>query len=142
MGWDNSNLHQFMHKKKYIGVPLLTDWVEMIDEKNVLVNEIFLKKGSKIEYEYDFGDSWTHDIVSLGKTKKGDPVFQVLGGAMECPPDDCGGIYGYYDMLDILSDPDREEHEGVSEWIGDDYDPEYFNKDELNEYVQDLMTID
>ena len=51
---------------------------------------------------------------------------------MNCPPEDCGGIWGYYNMLEVLQNPNEEEYEDYREWLGDDFDPEYFDKDEVN----------
>ncbi|MCZ6673107.1 MAG: plasmid pRiA4b ORF-3 family protein [Verrucomicrobia bacterium] len=128
MGWEDYHLHQFKYKNRIIGVPHPEDWQEVEDERDVFVDEIFLRKGSRIEYEYDFGDGWIHDIISLGPIKLEDKVFKVLDGAMACPPEDCGGIYGYYRMLEILSDPEHEEHDEIQGWMGDDFDPNRFEK--------------
>jgi hypothetical protein len=58
-----------------------------------------------------------------------------LKGKNSCPPEDCGGIWGYYDMLEILKDPDHEEYEDYSEWLGVDFDPTYFDIEEVNEML-------
>ena len=54
---------------------------------------------------------------------------------MKCPPEDCGGVWGYAEMLEILKQPDHEEYESNLEWLGDEFDPEYFNKDEVNKWL-------
>ena len=135
MGWDDDHLHQFLHKKRVIGVPRPDDWDEVIDEDNVFANEIFLRKGSKIAYEYDFGDDWMHDVVSQGKMKEGDKLFEVVGGEMACPPEDCGGIFGYTHLVEVLSDPKNDEYESVKEWVGDDFDPKTFDRKALDSYL-------
>ena len=132
MGWSNDHLHQFIHKKKYIGVPMDDDWRDVQDENKVRLSEIFLRKGSRIEYEYDFGDGWIHEVVSLGKAKPEDPLFQVSDGAMACPPEDCGGIWGYYHLLEVLADPQHLEHEDYKTWFAGEIDPKAFDIDKVN----------
>lgn len=84
-------------------------------------------------YEYDFGDSWMHEIklekiLPGGGTKK---YPRLLGGEMACPPEDCGGIGGYYHLLEILANPKDEEHCDMLEWLGiknpADFDPAAFS---------------
>ena len=59
-----------------------------------------------------------------------------------CPPEDCGGIHGYYRLLDTIKNPedkedDRYDHyEEVIEWLGDDFDPNYFNVEEVNQALE------
>ncbi|MCK5802213.1 MAG: plasmid pRiA4b ORF-3 family protein [Lentisphaeria bacterium] len=139
MGWESCHLHQFVHKKRVIGVPSHDGWQEVLDEDEILANEIFLRKGSKIEYEYDFGDGWLHDIVSQGTMKKGDRILEVIDGEMACPPEDCGGMPGYEQLLAVLADPKNDEHESMKEWAGEDFDPETFDREALNSYIKALM---
>ncbi|MDZ7725918.1 MAG: plasmid pRiA4b ORF-3 family protein [candidate division KSB1 bacterium] len=90
-----------------------------------------MNKKEKIIYEYDFGDGWEHDIV-LEKILAFDEDTQYpvcLDGEMNCPPEDCGGAFGYSDMLDILKDPDHKEYESTIEWLGGEFDPKYFDKE-------------
>jgi len=55
-----------------------------------------------------------------------------IKGKRACPPEDCGGIWRYEELLAILQDPNHEEYKETLEWVGNDFDPEYFNKDEIN----------
>ena len=139
MGWENAHLHQFIHKKSIIGIPSPDDWQAVIDENEVYADEIFVRKGSRIDYEYDFGDSWLHEIVSLGKMRKGDQLFNVVGGAMACPPEDCGGVPGFYYFLEALSDPKHEDHDELKEWIGGAFDPKEFDKEKVNTFLKELL---
>lgn len=56
-----------------------------------------------------------------------------LNGKMNCPPEDCGGVWGYAEMLEILKQPEHEEYESYIEWLEDEFDPEYFDKDAVNQ---------
>jgi hypothetical protein len=91
-----------------------------------------------INYEYDFGDGWEH-IIKLEKILTPNDKLQTpqcIAGKRNCPPEDCGGIWGYSDMLEILKQPEHKEYESYIEWLGDDFDPEYFNKDAINEMLK------
>ncbi|MCC5828084.1 MAG: plasmid pRiA4b ORF-3 family protein [Phycisphaeraceae bacterium] len=109
------------------------------DEDAVTLGEVSPKVRSKLIYEYDFGDGWEHIIevrkIAPGSTKPDEARPRCLAGKMACPPEDCGGIYGYYRMLEIAADPEHEEHEDIVEWLGDDFDSEKFDIDEVNEML-------
>jgi len=143
MGWTNSHLHQFIKNRTFYTVKMQDDdlWDEMdnVDYKEMKISDLLKKEKDKIVYEYDFGDGWEHDII-LEKILPPDndtkhPI--CLTGKMNCPPEDCGGIWGYSDMLEILKDPDHEEYESYIEWLGEEFDPKYFDKDEVNELLRE-----
>ena len=145
MGWTNSHLHQFIKNRTFYSARLYDDdlWDDMdnVDYKKIKISDLLKKEKEKIIYEYDFGDGWNHDII-LEKIlphdhKLNHPV--CLKGKMNCPPEDCGGVWGYSDMLEILKQPDHDEYESSMEWLGGEFDPEYFNMNEVNEM---LKTID
>lgn len=139
MGWENYHLHQFNYKKQIIGEPSDDDWQEVLDENEYKVSSIFRRKGSRIEYEYDFGDGWVHDVVSLGKAKKDEPLFHVTGGAMACPPEDCGGIWGYVHLLEALADRKHPEHQDLKSWVGEGFDPKAFDRDPVNQILRTIV---
>ena len=76
------------------------------------LEKIFAEGRTSFLYEYDLGDSWRHDITLLG-TVEGEAGEKIActAGARACPPEDCGGVTGYYHLLEALSDPDHEDHE-------------------------------
>lgn len=137
MGWTNSHLHQFIKNKTYYSVRMKDDewWDDMnnVDYKKMKVSDLLKYEKDKIVYEYDFGDSWHHNII-LEKILPPDAKMKLpicLAGKMNCPPEDCGGVWGYADMLEIIKDPSHEEYEDYIEWLGEDFDPEYFDKDDV-----------
>lgn len=143
MGWTNSHLHQFVKNRTFYIVRIQDDdmWDEMdnVDYKKMKISDLLKKEKEKIIYEYDLGDGWEHDII-LEKILPIDDKIKYpvcLTGKMNCPPEDCGGVWGYSDMLEILKQPDHEEHESFIEWLGDEFDPEYFDKDEVNELLRE-----
>ncbi len=96
--------------------------------------EVFLGSRRKFIYEYDFGDGWQHEVAAE-KILPPDPAFKhplCLAGANACPPEDCGGMGGYYDLLEILANPKYPEHADVKEWIGGGFDPNEFSLDGVN----------
>lgn len=120
-----------------------------IDEMTVTVADVLPKKGSTISFEYDFGDGWIHNVrVSSVSDEplRGEDIC-VTSGKGACPPEDVGGVWGYAQMLDILSGKvdDPEEKASYEEWLGlqegETYDPEEFDLEIANEDVEDLVAL-
>lgn len=103
--------------------------------------------GAKLSYTYDFGDDWEHDILVEGITdaEAGIPYPRCLMGRRACPPEDCGGIWGYEYLSEILADPGHEEHDERLEWLGldtaDQFDPAAFDLAEVNSALSGFATI-
>lgn len=135
MGWTDSHLHQFFDNEKSYGIPDDDFELETEDEADYKLSQLLKKEKETLTYEYDFGDSWEHKIL-LEKILPFDThtVLPVcIKGKRACPPEDCGGIWGYEELLEIISDPEHPEHESMLEWLGGDFDPDEFNLEEINE---------
>jgi hypothetical protein len=97
--------------------------------------------GDKLRYEYDFGDGWDHDIVieAVQPAEQGVAYPRCIRGKRACPPEDCGGIWGYYELLNTLANPRHENHAQMLFWLGISspagFDPDYFDLDEANSYL-------
>ena len=148
MGWTNSHLYQFVYdKNSFIGIPdedEMDDDNDITNAKELVLASFFDKPKISIKYEYDFGDGWDHELV-LEKIQDKEPGTQYpscIKGERNCPPEDCGGIWGFYNMLDILKDKKHPEYEEMLEWLGDGYDAEEFDIDTVNENLQDYKDID
>lgn len=126
MGWTNSHLHHFRIGEQLYGDPMLME--ESMEEMNYKdstrnrISKILPKSGKRFgfTYEYDFGDGWEHEVLFEGCPKK-DPDQKnplSLEGERAYPPEDCGGIGGFYEFLEALADPKHEEHDNMLEWIG------------------------
>lgn len=104
------------------------------DEDAAMLAEVCPNASTKLTYQYDFGDAWNHEIkVKRAGTPEPEVKYPIcLGGEGACPPEDCGGIWGYYSMLEAIADPDHEEHEDMIDWLGDDFDSDAFNLDKIN----------
>lgn len=142
MGWTNSHLHQFVRGETFYGIP--DDEFESPhparDERDFTIAQLLPKKGRKIVYEYDMGDSWEHLIVveEIHAPKGWQPNPKCLAGARRCPPEDVGGPPGYQDFLEVIKDPKHPEHEEKLEWIDGNFDPEVFSVDEVNKEFEKL----
>jgi hypothetical protein len=109
--------------------------MEGIDEQTVLLAEVCPDAASKLTYEYDFGDSWKHEI-KVKRNLAAEPGAEYpicLGGEKACPREDSGGIYGYYTFLEALSDPEHERHEDAVDWLGPKFDPDAFDLKKVNQ---------
>lgn len=122
MGWTNSHLHHFFDKRNnfFIGIPSEDGWGDTFDGRKKKIASYLKKEKDSLFYEYDFGDGWEHK-VELQKilpldTKLNYPC--LLKGKGACPPEDCGGIWGYYDMVAALNNPKHPSHKDMREWIG------------------------
>jgi hypothetical protein len=149
MGWGIYHLYEFKVDGYKIGVidEEMDDYgfgaSEMIDSEEITLEEIISKGINKFTYEYDFGDSWDHSI-EIEKTMPQDPekFYPVcLKGSMNCPPEDVGGIPGFYYLLEVLKDPTHPEHEELQEWVGGEYDPEDFDLEETNFFLREIGEI-
>jgi hypothetical protein len=143
MGWSNGHLHQFKANGKFYGVPFEDQFSGMktIDYKYIRIYELLKQKEAEIIYEYDFGDGWEH-IITLGDILTADPEVDYpicIKGKRNCPPEDCGGPWGYQSMLEVLKNPDHEEYEMFEDWLGemyiDKFDPERFDKERVNQLL-------
>ncbi len=142
MGWTNSHLHQFIKNNTFYTKRMPDDdyWDDLdnIDYTGMKISDLLKNEKDKIIYVYDFGDSWEHDIV-LEKIKpiEDDSIYPIcLAGKNNCPPEDCGGVWGYINMLEILAQPDHEEYEEYLEWLGGVFDPGKFDKEQVNKMLK------
>ena len=132
MGWTNSHLHQFIVGGRYYGLPYPDPYAEemnIIDERTALLNQIAPQVRGRFIYEYDFGDSWEHEI-SVEKLLEPEPDVEYprcIAGKRACPPDDVGGVWGYAQVLQAIRNPKHPEHDEMLEWIGGQFDPAAFD---------------
>ena len=132
MGWDDDHLHVFTWEGLNYGDP--DPELGFRSEARVRLSQLHLEQKSRIRYEYDFGDSWEHDLLveKILPPEPGVIYPRCLAGKRACPPEDVGGIWGYASFLEAIQDPAHPAHEEYLEWIGDEFDPETFDLEAVN----------
>jgi len=117
------------------------DEPDMHDEREYRINKL-LQEGDHFEYIYDYGDFWEHDITveKIIPPKEGVHYPICIDGERACPPEDCGGAFGYEDMLEAFNDPEHEEHKHYFEWAGEDFDPEKFDIEKTNRLLGNIKS--
>jgi Plasmid pRiA4b ORF-3-like protein len=140
MGWAGGHMHEFRTADRHFGIPDPEDrsmgMPHVENECTVRLSKVLWRPGAKLIYTYDFGDNWEHAVVleKLLPAPLGlDLEYPIcIDGRLACPPDDCGGIPGYYELIEALADPEHERHEEISEWISEDFDPQAFSVENVN----------
>jgi len=136
MGWDNYHLHVFSDGRAEYGVP--DPELGYRDERKATLRDLIPHEGGRARYTYDFGDDWEHEVVveKLLAAEPGMGYPVCVTGAGACPPEDCGGAWGYAHLREILADPADEEHDDMLAWLGlekaGDFDPHRFDVDKAN----------
>lgn len=157
MGWEGYHLNQFRKGDNYYApiyqrkdeMPILFGRAENFNQEDYTLSDLLSEKGKSIEWEYDFGDSWYHDtrLSSIDEYTEGEPRITFIKGERECPPEDCGGIWGYEELLQIFEK--RKSHKRLTseererlDWYGmgkdTDFDPAFFDTSFAHEICEDF----
>ncbi|MEW6750870.1 MAG: plasmid pRiA4b ORF-3 family protein [Candidatus Latescibacterota bacterium] len=136
MGWTNSHLHQFR-----IGDTDYSDPDSGLEQaestRRVRLDQVVSGQKDRFVYEYDFGDGWEHEVlvekVLEREVQRRYPV--CITGRRACPPEDCGGAWGYAQLLEAIRDPEHPEHGEMLEWVGEEFDPEEFDAEAVNRFL-------
>jgi len=138
-GWTNSHCHEFrdIFKQQAVFTNMIHSWEQdmpkAVDSRKVKIKEYLLENAFML-YVYDMSDNWVHGLfvekVLVPATEQIYPI--CIAGAKSCPPEDCGGLGGYYEMLAILRRGKGELYKQYLQWLGGEYDPEYFNMEQVN----------
>lgn len=134
MGWLGGHLHSFEAGGELYELPDEDDFgfPRAADERKFRLVGVLPAVKSKMLWSYDFGDGWKHDVVVEAiEARRTDVVYPVcIAGKRACPPEDCGGPWGYGDLLAALNDPAHEEHELLTEWAPPGFDADAFDIEE------------
>lgn len=131
MGWEDCHLHEFRVAGQSVRIADLEGDIfgdRAIPEESTTLGEL-LEGQRKFRYWYDFGDDWWHTIT-VEKPLPPDPdapPAMLVAGKGACPPEDCGGVLGYANLLYTLNDPNDEEYKESRDWFGDDFDHSVFD---------------
>jgi hypothetical protein len=134
VGWTNDHMHYFeVGGERYTEPAMIGDLVWMNGRK-VKVSQIVRAGHRKFTYVYDMGDNWGH-AIQVEKTLTPEPKAEYprcVSGARACPPEDCGGVWGYEEFLEAITDKRHVEHKAMLEWVGGVFDPDEFEVVEVN----------
>ncbi len=139
MGWWDYHLYEFAIDDEHYGYvdpdgdPVWDDFAPKLRNEKRKKLLTVLGRNSVFEYLYDYGDSWWNTITVENYLPLSHwPLLCCMGASMACPPEDVGGIGGYYEFIDIMADPGHEEHESMLEWYGRPFDPTEIDILEIN----------
>jgi len=127
LGWENYHMHVFSFGDEEFGIP--DRELRFSDERKVTLGDLIAGVGDRLRYTYDLGDDWQHEIV-VEDLLDADPETHyptLVAAKGACPPEDCGGPWGYANLRDILADPSHDEHQQMLEWLdlndANEFDP-------------------
>ena len=131
MGWFGGHLHAFEVGGTTYQLPADDEfgWRPTKDERRAALNKVLPTVSMKMLWEYDFGDGWEHDVVvaAIESPQEAKRYPPCVAGERACPPEDCGGVPGYEDLLRVLADPRDPEHEHMVGWAPPGFDAAVFD---------------
>jgi len=127
MGWHDCHLHAFDIDGRQYGDRLAVD--DVADERRLTLNGVLKSGVARFGYTYDFGDNWEHTVViEKALPAEAEKTYPAcIAGKRNCPPEDCGGAWGYHEMIEIIANPAHPEHAERIDWLGEEFDPEDFS---------------
>lgn len=144
MDWTNSHLYAFLVGPLEYGYPDHEYGQPIIDGDSVQLHEIMRWPGTACGYLYDFGDDWHHILYleAVEGRQEGVAYPRCLAGSGACPPEDVGGVTGYTEFLQVLTEPTHEEHDHFVQWAGGAFDPHAFDLDVTNQSLRRFQPRD
>ena len=134
MGWSNSHLYEIRAGDVGWGDPDPDGGDGPFDARKARLVDVLEDVGTKtLRYLYDFGDGWEHTIKieRIMDAVPGVAYPHLVEAAGRCPPEDVGGPWGYAEFLEAIHDPKHDRHAELKDWIGDDFDPNLVDTDQL-----------
>ena len=134
MGWEDAHLHRFRVGGTTYGDRVFLGGVVDRGERTARLGQVAPRAGDELAYEYDFGDGWEHALVvkAVLPPEPGVRYPVCVAGKRACPPEDCGGAWGYGELLDAIGDPGHPAHAELVAWLGGPFDPEAFDLEGTN----------
>ena len=138
MPWENCHLYQFVKgQTSYAPQSSQFSFSNGLSDRSVPLSDLLVKARQKLVYEYVFGDGWLHEIIlqKIIPAEEGVRYPICVEGRYAAPPEDSGGPPGYCDLLEALNDPQHPGHDEAREWLGEEFDPEYFDLEKVNKQL-------
>jgi hypothetical protein len=145
MGWSDYHMHVFSTDSGEYGVP--DPELGFLDERLTTLSRLLPEPGDQIRYTYDFGDAWEHEIMleKFVGAHPEQPYPTCIAGKGACPPEDCGSVWGYARLREVLADPSDEEHASMLEWLelenASDFDAAAFEIDAVNDALGHVSAV-
>jgi Plasmid pRiA4b ORF-3-like protein len=141
MGWLGGHLHAYDAGGVTYQLPDDFDSPfgrRTVDDRKARLGKVLSTVGAKMSFDYDFGDRWQHDMIveAIGPVDQNVTYPRCVTGLRACPPEDCGGTWGYGELLEILADPNHPEHAERLEWCGGAFDADEFDVDATTTAMQ------
>ena len=146
-GWQDSHLYVFETPAGRYGIPDADDELDIRSAAAKKLSAVADWPGDRIRYEYDFGDSWEHDVVveAVLPAEPGVAYPRCTGGRRAGPPEDSGGVWGFADLLNVLASPRHEDHAALLSWLGlesaAEFNPDAFDRDAVNAALSKLAKV-
>lgn len=146
MGWENYHLYAFFIDGKSYCPP--DEDVEAglsndLDPSCFMLGQVLPAPGVRLSYVYDFGDEWRHDLL-VEKTlpiEGGRTSPKCIAGRRACPPEDCGGIYGYAELVEAMKTSSHPRYAEIVDWLGQPFDADGFSVTAANEELRGLLGV-
>jgi len=143
MGWLDSHLHQFDVGEREYSISDDDIWIDVdppLPEESVTLTDLVRDGVKRFGYWYDFGDSWHHDVIIEQTGPAAEGVFypRCVAGRRACPPEDCGGLWGFAEFQEAMADQRHPEHDELKEWYGGDFDPTAFSAEDISKQLRQV----
>ena len=138
--WFDYQTHAFNLDDLRFGNPLKRDNLTIEDDRDVTLADLDLEHRERFTYGYHFGEGWqvAIKVEKTGKIAKGVTYPHCAAGELAGPPEDCGGLDAYHDMLACIKEPQSELGREWLEWLGPDYNPSACDVDKINKSLKKL----
>ena len=140
MGWENRHLHEFRVGSLVIGDPSMDGEGDFHDETVTPLNQVIDDSIKQFGFCYDFGDDWWHQIVIEARLPDDGKGVRLLDGQNACPPEDCGGVPGYFNLVEVMREKKHPEYKDLRAWLGRSYDPTVFKPVTTRKLLREFLT--
>lgn len=144
MGWEFDHLYRFDIGGVEYADPGMASFDDVEDACDTRLSDVLPTRNRRprFDYEYDFGDEWNHQLIVEERfpPKEGVKYPICVAGQRACPPEDCGGPYGYSNLVETITNPDDPEREERLEWLGGEFDPEKCDLKAVNNKLRRMRT--
>lgn len=138
--WFDYQTHVFNIDDLRLGNPAKHPDMMIEDDRDVALVDLDLEHRGHLTYDYHFGEGWRVDIKieKVVPRQKALVYPHCLGGERAGPPEDCGGLEAFHDMLDCLQETETDLGREWREWLGPDYDPAQCELEKINQALRKL----